>query len=230
MRSLFRWMRRETRNTILRYQTEGLMLGEGAEVKNTKLGRYNQVCPFATVSNCELGDFSYVGARSRVSRTQIGKFCSIAPEVVINLGMHPAKDFVSTHPIFYSRTFGSKIYFAETQGFDEYATIEIGHDVWIGARVVVLPNVKIGTGSIIATGAVVSKDVEPYSVVGGVPAKVIRKRFDDQTIARLLESQWWDWDIQTLKENYKAFHGIPEFDELVRQRGSSPATEDLGQG
>lgn len=217
---LVRSLRRSCSNTLLRWRTEGLLLEEGAEVRNTKLGRYNLICPFAKVNNSELGDFSYVGSHSRVSRTTVGKFCSIAPEVVINLGMHPANDFVSTHPVFYSRTYGSKIYFAETQGFEEYTTVELGHDIWIGARVIILPGVKIGTGAIIATGAVVTQDVEPYSIVGGVPAKVIRKRFDDETIARLLESEWWNLDIQTLKENYKAFHCIEDFENFAANRSN----------
>ena len=222
MKALLRWLRRVGRNTILRYRTEGLILEEGADVINSKLGRYNLICPQARVSNCEMGDFSYVGSQTCVSRTKIGKFCSIASGVLINLGMHPARDYISTHPVFYSRTFPgsfwSEAYSAEAQIFEEKSTVEIGHDVWIGARVVILPNVSIGTGAIIATGAVVTRDVEPYSIVGGVPGKVIRKRFDDETIARLLESRWWDLSIEDLKYNHQAFSNIDSFDDFMRQR------------
>lgn len=86
----------------------------------------------------------------------------------------------------------------------EYGDTVIGNDVWIGFDALIMPEVKIGDGAVIGTRAVVTKDVEPYTIVAGNPAKVIRKRFDDETIAKLLEIQWWNWEIEKIIENYNA--------------------------
>jgi acetyltransferase-like isoleucine patch superfamily enzyme len=204
----------------LKWRNEGLILGEGVTARNVTFGRYNMICARATVANTKLGDFSYVGIGSKISGATIGNYCSIGPDVLINLGIHPAKDFVSTHPIFYSTSFPCQTRFADHQAFEEYGTIDIGHDVWIGARVVVSPNVSIGTGAILATGAVVTKDVEPYSIVGGVPAAPIRKRFDEATIERLLSSKWWELSHEELANNHQSFHNIQAFNQYWESRSS----------
>lgn len=145
----------------------------------------------------EIGTCSYFGDRCFVgSRTTVGAYCSVARDVEIGPSNHPT-DFVSTHPFQYS---GRK--FADYPGYARMVRTHrndlnregcvIGNDVWIGAKVVIRRGVKIGTGAIIGAGAVVVKDVPPYAIVGGVPAKIIRYRFDEATIARLLESRWWE--------------------------------------
>lgn len=152
------------------------------------------------VSKLSVGAFSYlVGGRVSVDTT-IGRFCSIAHRFEFGGVNHPTS-WLSTSPVQYNR---EKFGWHETmKGFERRAVgpseradvfggpIEIGHDVWIGANVTIARGVKVGTGAILAAGAVVTKDVEPYTVVGGVPARAIRKRFDDDIVARLLASQWW---------------------------------------
>jgi len=199
----------------------GLILEEGVGVKNSQLGKFNYICKRAVVINSSLGDYSYVGRDTVVGNAEIGKFCSIGPRVSIGLGMHPVQVFVSTHPAFYSTTFPTLNRFADEQAFDEYGPIQIGHDVWIGANAMISDNTVIGTGAIVAAGAVVIADVAPYSIVGGVPAKEIRKRFEADQIERLLKSKWWDRDNEWLKKNHKAFHSFEVFERLIDENGST---------
>jgi acetyltransferase-like isoleucine patch superfamily enzyme len=120
---------------------------------------------------------------------------------------------VSTHPIFYSTKAQAGITFADRDYFEERKPIKIGNDVFIGANVIVLDGVTIGDGAIIAAGAVVTKNVPPYSIYGGVPAKLIRYRFEQETIDFLVNFQWWNKDREWLKNNFKYFHNIKEFFE-----------------
>jgi len=138
------------------------------------------------------------------SQLEIGKFCSIANDVKIFLdGEHETQN-ISTYPFGYFKGFISK----EKYKTKSKGKITIGNDVWIGYGVTILSGVNIGDGAVIGACALVNKNVEPYSIVGGVPAKIIRKRFDDETIKKLLKIKWWNWsdekiqkDIETLNSN-----------------------------
>ena len=131
----------------------------------------------------------------------IGKFCQIASFVrFIMNGANHSTSGISTYPF---KIFGAPWSEAELAGVNKGDTI-IGNDVWIGNSVMIMPGIKIGDGSIIAAGSLVTKDVEPYSIIGGNPAKLIRKRFKDQEIALLLELAWWNWPIEKITENLEA--------------------------
>lgn len=148
-------------------------------------------------------------------RLVIGKFCSIAcgAKFIFTSANHSLKS-LSTYPF--------PIFFEEwdldminiTNAWDNKGDIIIGNDVWIGYEAVILSGVTIGDGAIIGTHAVVTKDVPPYTIVGGVPAKPIRKRFDDKTIAKLYELKWWDWPEERIKANLEIIQSgqIDKFD------------------
>ena len=162
--------------------------------------------------HCEVGRYTYIAENAHLHNCKIGAFCSIGPELLAGLGMHPASVFVSTHPSFYSPdNSSSPVSFVDRQKFTEHEPVEIGNDVWIGARVVLMDGVKIGDGAMIAAGAVVVKDVEPYSIVGGVPTKEIRKRFDPEQIDFLLKFRWWEKEDAWLEHNADLFSDIKEF-------------------
>jgi acetyltransferase-like isoleucine patch superfamily enzyme len=147
----------------------------------------------------------------------MGRFCSIGPGCRIGVGIHPV-NHISTSPVFFSTKEQAGISFASTDIFEENREIKIGHDVWIGANAVILDGVEIGTGAIIAAGAVVTRDVAPYSIAAGVPAISKRKRFTEEQIECLLRSCWWDWDNERLSKYAAKFSHVSEFIEEVLMR------------
>lgn len=156
---------------------------------------------------CAIGAFSYVGAGSAMTNADIGRYCSIAPNVVIGPASHPTDRFTSHLIGFRNRgPFGGSAEFqrvARGPALDgNTARTRIGNDVWIGEGAVLRRGVQVGDGAIIGAGSVVVRDVAPYAIVGGVPARLIRSRFDPETTARFLALRWWDvsLDIPELGE------------------------------
>lgn len=163
---------------------------------STILGNHSKILKGCTVNHSTIGAYTYISYNGMVQNTTIGSYCSIANDVTIGLGMHPTNLF-STSPLFYKadNPFNVKL-LEKDSGYQEYKSIEIGSDVWIGANATVLDGVKIGHGVVIAAGAVVTKDVPAYAVVGGVPAQIIKFRFDADIRNKLLKTAWWEKDAQ----------------------------------
>ncbi|MGE5458724.1 MAG: CatB-related O-acetyltransferase [Methanococcaceae archaeon] len=187
-----------------------------ANIINCKIGNYVSFCEGTNVYNSEVEDYSYINNYSLINHSKIGKFCSIGEEVRCGLGKHPTEKYVSTSFSFYSNTKPNAFTFSDKNYFAEYSAIEIGNDVWIGTRAMVLDGVKIGDGAIVAAGAVVTRNVAPFSIVGGVPAKLIKYRFDENTIKSLMEIKWWDMDQGWIRENFKEFHNTKNLLELIK--------------
>lgn len=161
-------------------------------------GGYNNIGRRCKIIDSKIGRFSYVAADTKIIRANIGSFCSIGQESLLGgLATHPL-NWLSTHPVFYSAKRQSNISFTEHDIFHDQKDIEIGHDVWIGARVMILDGCKIGNGAVIAAGAVVVKDVPAYAIVGGVPASIIKYRFDPDIIENIQKTQWWNFSIDKL--------------------------------
>ena len=187
-----------------------------AEVEgNSRIGRFSHVCG-------RIGRCTYLCDHCHIEG-DIGRFCSIAWRVTTICGRHPLEKFVSTHPIFFSSARQCGISFVDKNVFPEFSYADpvrqkhviIGNDVWIGAYVKIIGGVTIHDGAVILTGAVVTKDVPPYAIVGGVPAKVIRYRFDEETIAQLLRFRWWDREESWLREHLSEMQDIEKMKLLM---------------
>lgn len=179
-----------------------------SSISNCDFGIYNKIYSDVMLNNVVLDDFTYISNNTKIANTKIGKFSSVGPDVTIGLGKHPSRKFVSTHPIFFSKRSQAGISFADKSYFNEYEPISIGNDVWIGAGSTILDGVVIGDGAIIAAGSIVTNDVDPYTIVGGTPARLIRKRFTNDQIDFLTQFKWWNKDIKWLENNFQQFHDI----------------------
>jgi acetyltransferase-like isoleucine patch superfamily enzyme len=190
----------------------GLMTYIDAE---TKLSNYTRFSGKCLVTESTIGTCTYV-VNSKITNAVIGKFCSIGPECIIgNLGRHPT-NFLSTSPIFYSTKRQIGISFTSESCYEELSVVEICNDVWVGARVTILDGVKIGDGAIIAAGAVVTSDVEPYSIVGGVPARKLRNRMNSEIARELAYVEWWNWPLSKLQSKVKLFT-MPVDENIVKE-------------
>ena len=176
---------------------------------------YEQPCmansATSVIGLCEFGAYTYFGDDCLIGSCKIGRFCSIAPGVKIALGEHPLHH-ISTHPVFFGSKNGFKfpdgVGTPRQLGEKKHSPVVIGNDVWIGANVVICRGVTIGNGAVIAAGAVVTRDVEPYSIVGGLPAKHLKYRFDQITIDALMGSEWWEYAPES-------FADLPAHDPLL---------------
>ena len=191
------------RRFVKKFRQRNLKIGLYCDIDNSVFGNNVYLGAKVVFVNSTIDNHSYISNRTEIRDTSIGKFCSIATDIKIVLGHHPTH-LISLHPAFYANNKGFET-FADKNYFEEYHKVVIGNDVWIGEGVVIPGGVTIGDGAIIAARSVVTKDVEPYSVIGGVPAKHIKYRFSEEERANLIRFKWWDKDDEWLKENYKFF-------------------------
>ncbi|MGT2963726.1 CatB-related O-acetyltransferase [Streptococcus acidominimus] len=192
--------------------------------RGTRLEGYNVIEGKTSIKESVIGRATYIASNCTLPYSKIGKFCSIASNVEVIIGTHPT-DWVSTHPSFYSSlaqanfTFRNKSILSSSRLVDEKYSVVVGNDVWIGSHVKILNGITIGDGAIIATGAVVTKDVEPYSIVGGVPSKLLRYRFSEEDIKYLQKLCWFDWEMEKIEEYYHYFSDV----SLLRKKlGNNP--------
>jgi acetyltransferase-like isoleucine patch superfamily enzyme len=185
------------------------IIDEGCSFNNkTKLGYNSRVLSNCVLNNSELGSFSYVGKNCLIQNTIIGKYCSIANNVSIGLGKHPTKHF-TTSPLFYKRNNTFKINLVDKDlEFSEYKKTIVENDVWIGYGAIVLDGIKISNGAIIGAGSIVTKDIPPYAIAVGIPAKIIKYRFDNNKIDKLIKSSWWDNDPYEIKKTIKHLNNL----------------------
>lgn len=179
-------------------------------IHNSKIDEKVKLYEPYSISDSEVLSGTYVATNSMVSMTKIGKFCSIGPNFLCGYGIHPLNG-ISTSPAFYSTKKQNGFTFSSEDKIEERKWVTIGNDVFIGMNVSILDGVKIGDGAVIGAGSVVTKDVEPYSICAGVPARHIRYRFTDNQIKQLLKIKWWDWSNQKLSNVEKLFFDVDGF-------------------
>lgn len=184
---------------------------------NNFLGEY------VKIEKSSMGYGTYIASNSKIFNSQIGRYTCIANNVEIIRGTHPSSRFVSVHPAFFSEenysagfSYVNKQKFIEREFIDSEKEISVvvGNDVWIGYGAKIVEGITIGNGAVVAAGAIVTKDVPPYAIVGGVPAKVIKYRFSEEDIEFLLRLCWWDKSEEWIKEYAEYFEDI----ELLKQQ------------
>ncbi|MEH6679315.1 MAG: CatB-related O-acetyltransferase [Sediminicola sp.] len=186
---------------------------------------HNSIGTDSVMIESSIGYGSYISDNCYILKTRIGKYCSIGPHVKCIFGNHPTHTFVSTHPAFFSLrkqagfTYTQKQYFQElSEPIDNSSnhTISIGNDVWIGANVTILDGIRIGNGAIVAANSLVNKDIPPYTIVAGLPAKALKKRFPEEQIAFLEEFKWWEKGANWISENADKFINISDFQKKFK--------------
>lgn len=168
------------------------------------------------LAKCRIGKHTYMGNSCCFSNAKIGSFCSISRNVRMTIGRHPSSIYVSTSPLFYAENSYLGRGWNIDKSFNEFVktangySLEVGNDVWIGMNVTILEGVKIGDGAIIAACSCVVKDVPPYAVVGGCPARIIRYRFPEDEIEALLKLKWWEWSDEEIKRASHKFSDVKD--------------------
>jgi acetyltransferase-like isoleucine patch superfamily enzyme len=170
---------------------------------DTKLGKNVYIAFGVRLGCCDIGEYTRVRHFSTVYHATIGKFSTISKNVRIGIGQHPT-NLISTNLIFYKRNLITNKWVRPIK-FEEYKPISIGNDVWVGESAMVMGGVKIGDGAVIAAHSVVTRDVPPYAIVAGVPAKVVKYRFDEEIINSLLDIKWWNLTEQEIEDRIEAF-------------------------
>ena len=176
----------------------------GSAIKDSSIDSTSKIESGTAFINSSISKHSFIGYDCSFNNVEVGSFCSIANKVTVGGTAHPMH-FVSTSPVFLSHKDSVKAKFADHVYLPQVRTC-IGHDVWIGEGALIKAGVNIGTGAVIGMGSVVTKDVPPYSIVGGNPSKVIRMRFDEKVISELLKSKWWEGSEKYLKKHGKLFN------------------------
>jgi len=191
----------------------------------TEFEDHVKIYPNTLLKDSEIGLGTYIGWNSIFNNCIIGRFCSIAPFAQIIYGTHPSSIFISTHPAFFSKNKQAGFSFTDVNLFDEHKyaipekkiSVMIGNDVWIGFGTSIMEGVKVGDGAIIAAGSLVTRDVPPYAIVAGIPAKVIKYRFSQLEIDELLRLKWWSKDFNWIQKNHKYFCNISYLNELLNK-------------
>jgi phosphonate metabolism protein (transferase hexapeptide repeat family) len=187
-----------------------------ASVRDSRLGAWTEVGARTTLAEVEMGDYSYVVHDAQIIYATIGKFCSIASHTRVNPGNHPLERVALNHFTYRASAYGLG---PDEAGFFDWRRrhrVTLGHDVWLGHGVIVLPGVTIGTGAAIGAGAVVTKDIPPFAVAVGNPARVIRFRFAEEVREALLAIAWWDWPRERLAAALEEIRTLPA-DEFCRR-------------
>jgi phosphonate metabolism protein (transferase hexapeptide repeat family) len=184
---------------------------ENTTIKDVSFGEYVEIGKNNHMSESSIDDFSYTSENCQIIYSTIAKFVNIASYVRLNPGQHPIQRVTQHHMLYRKEMFG---FGSDDESFFDWRRekkVVVGNDVWIGHNVTVMGGVSIGDGAVIGSGAIVTKDIPPFAIAVGNPAKVIRYRFDEKIREKLLQIKWWNWDYETIKKRLNEFNEIDQF-------------------
>lgn len=187
---------------------DGAWIHPDAHVVDSKFGAWTEVGARSSVVESVMGDYSYVVSDSQIIYANIGKFANIASHVRINPGNHPIWRASLHHFMYRAGDYGLGEHEEEFFDWRRSNSVTVGHDTWFGHGAVVMPGVTVGTGAIVGASAVVTKDIAPYTIVVGNPARVLRRRVSEETEEKLLRIAWWDWPHDRLREHLGDFRSL----------------------
>lgn len=197
-------------------------LHDPVSVSESELGAWTEVREDSRIHASTLGDYSYLMERVQLDYADVGKFANVASHARLGPTNHPIH-----RPTAHHFTYRCEMYDLADEDDESVfewradQPVEVGHDTWIGHNATVLPDVAIGNGAVVAAGAVVTHDVEPYTVVAGVPAEPVDRRFSPEVTARLEATEWWHWDHETLGERLAEFRDLEAFLEAYAPAAAS---------
>ncbi|MUV88512.1 acetyltransferase [Halapricum sp. CBA1109] len=186
-------------------------LHDPVSITESELGAWTEVREHARLHESAIGDYTYLMERVQLDHATVGKFGNVAADARLGPTNHPIDRPSAHHFTYRAGMYG--LGEDDDSVFEWRADhpVEVGHDVWIGHGAVVLPGVTIGNGAVVGAGAVVADDVDPYTVVAGVPAEPIRRRFPADVAARIEATEWWEWDHETLADRLESFRDLETF-------------------
>lgn len=196
-------------------------LHDPVSIEDSELGAWTEVRSHARLDESAIGDYTYLMERVQLDYATVGRFGNVAADARLGPTNHPID-----RPTAHHFTYRAEMYDLgdDDESIFEWRAdqaVEVGHDVWIGHGAIVLLGVSVGNGAVVGAGAIVTDDVDPYTVVAGVPARPIRRRFSADIAARIEATEWWDWDHETLRERLDAFRDLETFLE-----GYAPETAE----
>ena len=194
-------------------------LHDPVSITESELGAWTEVRPHARLNESTVGDYTYLMDRVQLDFATIGAFGSVASDARLGPTNHPIDRPTAHHCTYRAERYDLGDDDESVFEWRADQLVEVGHDVWIGHGVTVLPGVTVGNGAVVGAGAVVADDIDPYTIVAGVPAEPIRRRFSEAVAARIEATEWWEWDHDTLVERFDAFRDLETFLERYAPEG-----------
>ena len=194
---------------MARLKADGPIIHDGCQISEAQFGAYTEIGAGSRLSHVVMGDFSYCDRFADIANAEIGKFANIAAFARIGATDHPLDTAACHHFLYRSDDYWDDAeadadFFAHRQS----RRASIGHDIWIGAGAMVKPEVTLGHGAVVAAGAIVTRDVAPYTIVAGNPARVLRERQPERIAERLIALAWWDWPHEALRGALQDFRSL----------------------